>query len=164
MNPVYRAALWAASRPTVHAIGELGTERLLINFACAVIGLGGLIEPPAPPSPLADWPGWFAFEWAAAMLLGGVAALAGIIGGYRATTARARERARLAEWVGYVSIGVGGLVVGVTLLAAGGSAARSGVLFLAIAAAKALRLLLSYVSREELLRSAARDGSHGDGS
>lgn len=148
---VIAIALWAP----VRRIGELGPERLLINFACVLIGLGALIDPPSEASVLAEWPRWFVYEWAAAMLVGGCCALWGISsGGSRTTSVDARRRARLAEWVGYVCIGLSAAGFGIaSLIQLGTPALRVALLFLAIAAAKAIRLLLAYAARAIFLRS-----------
>lgn len=138
-----RAVIALASWPPIRLIGELGPERLLINFACALIGLGAMVEPPSTTSVLAQWPRWFVYEWAAAMLVGGVCALWGIVG-----------RHRLTEWVGYVCIGAAALLFGLaSLLELGTPALRVGLLFLAIAAAKGVRILLAYAARAKFLET-----------
>jgi ABC-type Fe3+ transport system permease subunit len=102
---------------------------------------------------LALWPRWFAIEWAVAMLIGGIAALYGIIRGAFPATEKQRQVARLIEWVGYVCLAAAGLVFGLTsLIVFGWASLRASVLFLVIAACKLIRLLLAYVAREEVLR------------
>lgn len=149
----YRAARTAASWRPIRAAGEFGPERLLLNFALALIGVGGLLEAPRPDGLLAHWPTWFGYYWSAAMLVGGCSALVGIVKGWRT-----------AEWLGYVLIGGATLIGGIaTLVIFGTAGTRSGILFLAIAAAKGIRLLLSYVAREEVLRADARRHAVEDG-
>lgn len=138
-----RSVIAVASWAPVRRIGEFGPERLLINFACVLIGLGALIEPPSEASALAEWPRWFVYEWAAAMLVGGCCALWGIT-----------RRQRVTEWLGYVCIGPAAALFGImSLVQLGTSALRVGLLFLAIAAAKGIRLLLAYAARARFLRS-----------
>lgn len=149
-----RAVTLVARWEPVRSIAELGPERLLINFACALIGLGGLIEPAEPGSLLAQWPRWFAYEWSAAMLVGGLSALWGIVAG-----------GRVREWVGYVCIGAAASVYGVAIILTEHSlaSARIGGLFLAIAVAKAIRLLVNYGARAALLHQAQQqDGPPGE--
>lgn len=118
----------------------------MLNFGLALIGLGGLLEAPNPDGLLGHWPRWFAIYWSAALLVGGVAALVGVLKCWR-----------LAEWLGYVLIGGSTLIGAVaTFWIFGSGAIRSGILFAVIALAKAIRLLLSYVAREETLRADAR--------
>lgn len=137
---IERAVFALASWAPVRLVAEFGPERLLLNFACVLIGLGGLIQ--TPDGLLELWPAWFVYEWSAGMLVGGVCALWGIVG-----------QARTAEWVGYVCIGTAALIYGVSVLVAFGlDAARIGILFLAVALAKGIRLLLSYAARAQLLR------------
>lgn len=137
-----------ASWPPVRLIGEFGPERLLINFACALIGLGALIDPPAGESVLAHWPRWFVYEWAGAMLFGGCCALWGITRGHR-----------VGEWLGDVCIGCAAfLFVSLSIAELGVSAVRVSLMFAAIAAAKGVRLLLAYAARAVFLRTeAAKD-------
>lgn len=144
-----RAVIAVASWPPVRLVGEFGPERLLINFACSLIGLGAIIEPPEPgQSVLADWPRWFVYEWAAAMLVGGCCALWGITRGHRVW-----------EWVGDVCIGCAAALFGALSLAElGAPALRVGLIFLAIAAAKGVRLLLAYAARATFLRADAAKG------
>lgn len=152
---IERAAIRLATWPPIRVIGEYGPERLLLNFGCVLIGLGALVEPHS--GVLADWPTWFVYEWSAAMFAGGLFALWGIVAGGWARTPAAKDRARLVEWAGYVCLGLAALCFGVgSLLSAGVEALRVSVLFLAIAAAKGVRLLLAYAARAQYLQTAAR--------
>lgn len=134
---VIRLATWAPIR----RVGEFGPERLLLNFAFVLMGVGALVEQPS--GVLASWPGWFVVEWAVAMAGGGLAALWGITRG-----------SRTAEWIGYVCVGAAALVFAVSCLwVLGWEALRIALLFLAIAAAKGIRLLLNYGARAGYMRT-----------
>lgn len=117
-------------------------ERVLINFACLLIGISGLIAV-RPGSLLALWPRWVAYEWAAAMLVGGACALFGYWTG-RISVAR----------LGYLLICFASLTYGVAVLVVfGKQGAATGVIFLGIAVAKALRLLLGSAIRAAIIET-----------
>lgn len=146
-----RAAIALASWTPIRLIGEFGPERLLINFACALIGIGVLVDEPSEGSVMSGWPRWFVYEWAVAMLVGGCCALWGII-----------REARTVEWIGYVCIGSSALLFGLaSLIGLGTSALRVGLLFLAIAVAKGVRLLLAYAARAKFLSSGSAGRTAG---
>lgn len=147
-----RAVIALATWKPIRLAGELGPERLLINFACILIGIGALADKPPADSTLASWPRWLVYEWAVAMLVGGVCALWGIVG-----------RHRVAEWVGYVCIGLAAAGFGLSsLIDVGTPALRVGLIFLAIAAAKGVRLLLAYAARASFLRAGSATHSPAD--
>jgi hypothetical protein len=136
-----RYIIGLASWAPIRLVGEYGPERLLLNFGCVLIGIGGLVEEPS--GVLESWPAWFVVEWALAMILGGLCALWGIA-----------RQSRTVEWVGYVCIGAAALVFGASCLwVLGWEALRVATMFLAIAAAKGVRLLLSYAARAGYLRT-----------
>lgn len=117
-------------------------ERVLINFACILIGTAAFVGA-RPGSLLALWPRWVAYEWAFAMLLGGTFALVGFW----------RHRRSIAR-LGYLLICVASLVYGIGVLVVfGGQGVASGVIFLGIAVAKALRLVLGSAVRNSIIQS-----------
>lgn len=137
---------------TEHLIWRLATlvpakvrtapERLLINSVCVLIGLAGLVAV-RPGSLLELWPRWFAYWWAGLILFGGAMALAGIL----------RER-RAPERIGVAAIMVAALIYGVaTLIVFGTAAIFSSCMWLGIAAAKAIRLIVSLAARDQTIRS-----------
>ena len=118
-------------------------ERVLINFACAAIGLSGLIGA-RPGSLLALWPRWVVIEWAAAMFLGGLFALVGYWAGRR-------SMARL----GYLLIGIASVVYGVAALVVfGWEALAVALIFLGVAVAKGIRLLVGSAIRNSIIAHA----------
>lgn len=120
-------------------------ERVLINFACILMGLSALLAS-RPGSLLALWPAWVAYEWAGAMLLGGCSALVGYWNGKR-------PLARL----GYLLIAVASLVYGVGVMVVfGWQGVPIGATFLAIALAKGIRLLVGSAIRNAVIE-AGRD-------
>lgn len=120
-------------------------ERVLINFACILIGSAALLGA-RPGSLLALWPWWISYEWALAMLIGGGCALVGFW----------REKRPLAR-LGYMLIGFSALVYGVGVIVVfGWQGAVPGMTFLGIAVAKAVRLLVGSAIRNEVLE-AGRD-------
>jgi hypothetical protein len=117
-------------------------ERVLINFACLLIGLSAILAVP-PGSLLATWPHWAALEWASAMMIGGGCALYGYWFGRRSA-------ARL----GYMLIGFAAFVYAVAVLLAFGRRGLGVVLiWLAIAAAKGIRLLVGSAVRNAIIQS-----------
>lgn len=115
-------------------------ERVLINLSCALIGLSVLIGTRSPalnrlyPFPL--------YEWALTMLVGGLAVLAGMA-----------SRRRTLERLGMILISVGCVFYAVLLLVVfGWAGAVTAFIFLAIAAAKAIRLLTSGAARSAAIR------------
>lgn len=129
-------------------------ERVIVNVACIVIGIGSLITE-RPGSLLELWPSWVAAEWALVMTLGGAAALTGYW--QRQTSQRALWLSL--ERVGYLAILLATVLYGVGVIAVfGWQGAIGGLLYLAIAFAKAVRLAVSTRAREEILRPARDDG------
>lgn len=117
-------------------------ERLLINSVCVLIGLAGLAAV-RPGSLLELLPRWFAYWWAGLILFGGVMALVGIL----------RER-RAPERVGVAAIMAAAAIYGVAALVVfGWSAVWSALIWLGIAAAKAIRLIVSLAARDQVLRN-----------
>lgn len=116
-------------------------ERVLINFACVLIGLSGLTKAPPANSVLGHWPHWFAIEWSLSMVAGGLLTLIGI----------SIQRVDL-ERFGVTVIGLCALVFGVTqLIAFWPRAIYSAPIFLGIAAAKAVRFIVGSAARARLL-------------
>lgn len=115
-------------------------ERVLINAACVLIGLGALLTV-RPGSLLALWPRWVAVEWAVAMLVGGACALFGFLRGKR-------SMARL----GYLLIAAASVVYGVgVMIVFGWQGLPPGLIFIGLAAAKVIRLLVGSARRRHIL-------------
>jgi hypothetical membrane protein len=124
-------------------------ERVLINFACVLIGVSALITQ-RPGSLLTVWPDGFPETWALAMLSGGVLALVGYWNNPRRRWANSIER------LGYLLILVASLIYGIGVLAVfGQQGLASGVIYLSIALAKSVRLLITSAFRTYLLRGGA---------
>lgn len=116
-------------------------ERVLINFACILIGAGALLSD--PQQLLGLWPRWIALEWSAALLLGGVFALVGYW----------NEKRPLAR-LGYMLLMISGAIYGVSVLIVfGWGGFRVGAIFLGIAVAKGIRLLLGSAIRNAILET-----------
>lgn len=127
-------------------------ERILINFACVLIGVSALLSE-RPGSLLALWPPGFAEAWSLGMAFGGALALTGI---WHAGRAWSNSVARL----GYLLICVTALIYGVGVIVVfGWQGAASGVVYLGIAFAKAVRLLITSAYRSYLLRGGDAAGS-----
>lgn len=119
-------------------------ERVFLNFACALLGAAALVS--EPQQLLALWPWWAVYEWAAALFLGGVFALVGYW----------REKRPLAR-LGYLLLMMSCAIYGVAVLIVfGWDGVRTGVIFLGIAVAKFVRLLLGTAIRNAVLQ-AGRD-------
>lgn len=122
-------------------------ERVLINAAMALIGISTLLglalgDGPRPASLLAIWPAWLSYEWASAMLLGGLCALVGYL----------RHR-RTTERFGYLLIGIASTLYAASAVRVfGWHALFTAVLFLGIACSKAIRLLVTSAARSSVIR------------
>lgn len=122
-------------------------ERVLINVAAALIGVSGMVRHEGLS---VIWPSWLIYEWSATMIIGGVAALVGIF--RRATGTRSVER------LGVMLILFAALFFGVNVLIFGGTRLLfTGLIFLGIAAAKTIRLLVSGAVRAVILQQARED-------
>lgn len=121
---------------------QAAPERLLINSVCVLIGLAGLLAV-RPGSLLALWPRWFAYWWAAMMLVGGALTLVGIWRGWRSP-----------ERIGVTAIMLAALVYGVaTLVVFGSVGVFSGCMWLGIAVAKGIRLTVSLAADDQMRRT-----------
>ncbi len=120
-------------------------ERVVLNFACVAIGVSALTV--SRPGSLLDlWPEWVTPVWALAMIVGGCAVLAGMF--LRNTTL---------ERLGYILVGVASLLYGVSTIASLGFQAMStGLIFLGVAASKAVRMLVSSAARDTVLEVGER--------
>lgn len=115
-------------------------ERVVLNFAVATIGVSALFVR-RPGSLLDLWPEWVSPVWALTMVAGGVAVLAGMF--LRNTTL---------ERLGYLLVGTSTLLYGVsTIVVFGLQAMSTGLIFLGIAASKAVRMLVSSAARDTIL-------------
>lgn len=107
-----------------------------------IIGISGLTAV-RPGSLLALWPWWIAYEWAAAMLVGGGCALVGYWKGSRST-----------ERLGYMLIGAAATVYAVgVVIVFGWQGVTSAVLFVGIALSKLVRLLVGSAARNAIIRA-----------
>lgn len=124
-----RLLLWLVAHiPTPVLVAP---ERVLIQVAVIVIGLTGVTV--ARPGSLVDLlPTWLVYEWAATLLIGGVASMAGHWRGHRRLD-------RMGSWL--LIIGASTYAVGV-LLTGGLRATTAAVIYLGIAGAAATRLLV----------------------
>ncbi len=143
-----RVALWMAAHIPLPILAS--PERVLINFACIVLGVAALASE-RPDSLLALWPWWIAVEWALIMAGGGLAALVGYW---------LRQGADGSKWdlwlslerVGYLAIFLASTLYGVgALVVFGWQGLSAGIVYLGIALAKLLRLTTSTSARAHLL-------------
>lgn len=122
-------------------------ERVFLNFACIVIGIGGLFGA-EPGSLLAFWPRWVAYEWSVGMVVGGTCALIGYWNGKR-------PLARL----GYLLIAITSLIFATTsAVVFGWDGLRVAAIFFGMALAKTVRLLVGSAIRNEILSHAQDKG------
>ena len=128
-------------------------ERILINAACAAIGLSALLGlliggGPRPSSLLALWPLWLSYEWAVAMLVGGLFALVGYLRGVRSV-----------ERFGYLLLCASAVLYGISAVVVWHwRGAFTAVIFLGIAASKAVRLLVTSAARSSVIRQGRDPG------
>lgn len=115
-------------------------ERVVLNSACIIIGAAALV-PPRPGSLFTTWPEWAPPVWGIAMLVGGVATLAGM------------WRCKISlERLGYLLVGGSCLLFGVSALVVfGPRAIPTGLIFFSFALAKAIRMLVSSAARDTVL-------------
>lgn len=124
-------------------------ERVLINAACVLIGLSGVFTPTQPHTLMATWPHWFAVEWSAGMIVGGVAALVGV-----------SSRQWPLERLGVVLIGICAFVCTISLLLLfWPRGIFTALIFLGIAVAKAVRFIVSSAARAQILRNPRPPGA-----
>ena len=124
-------------------------ERVLINLLCVLVGVSVVVSG-GHGSPL--WPRHVGLAWAATMIFGGIAALVGYWAGVAAVRPWSTSLAR----VGYFALLLATAIYGVRLLWAVELTWQTAVyaaIFLGIAAAKAVRLLVSTAARDEVLRA-----------
>lgn len=124
-------------------------ERVLINFSVVLIGVAALLSG-RPGSLLELWPWWVAVEWALVMVAGGAAAL---VGYWKRQSSRWELWGSL-ERVGYLAILLAAVLYGVGVIVVfGWQGAFSGAIYLGIAFAKAVRLVVSSAARIEVLHA-----------
>lgn len=122
-------------------------ERVLINFACVLIGASALLAE-KPRSLLALWPTGAVTTWSLTMAFGGAAALLGYWNYPQRLWARPMER------LGYLTLLLATSVYGIGLIIVfGWQGMFTGVIFLGIAFSKAIRLLVTSAYRSHLLRN-----------
>jgi hypothetical protein len=129
-------------------------ERVLVNFACVLIGVSALAVE-RPGSLLALWPEGVVTTWAMAMAAGGAFALVGYWNYPRRYWARPLER------LGYLGIFLAASVYGVGVIVVfGWQGAFSGTIYLSIALAEAVRLLVTSAYRTVLLQNGGDGEAH----
>ena len=115
-------------------------ERVLVNYACIMIGAAGLVAV-RPGSLLELWPPWIAYEWAAAMFFGGLCALVGYLRGKLSL-----------ERLGYFLIAIACTAYAVAVLVVfDGSGIFPALIYAAIAVAKVIRLFVTSVTRQTMV-------------
>lgn len=135
------ALIWRLPAPLLAA-----PERILLATLCIVVGGAGLF-PQAQPSTLRSlMPEWAVYVWAVTLLLGGLALLVGIL-----RSDRPLERAGL----GLTIVGSVTYAVVVTVVV-GLPGLVAGLAYLLLAAAYAVRLLVSTAGRQ-VLEAARRE-------
>jgi uncharacterized membrane protein HdeD (DUF308 family) len=127
-------------------------ERTLINAACVLMGLSALVQ----RSPVWDhlWP-FAQYEWGAAMFGGGLAALIGMFGQRRTT-----------DRLGLLLITAASLVWALVLFVEyGPRAVLTSLIFLALAGAKVIRLIVTSAVRTKNIQlgELMREGQADDG-
>lgn len=133
----------------------INPERTLIDLGCALIGLSALFE--GSEGVLQHlWP-LAQYEWGAAMLLGGMAALWGLFHHQRST-----------ERLGQLLILVGSLFFAIVLVAKDGPPGIiTALIFVFIGAAMVVRLIVSAAVRSQIIRlseqMAAKEADPADG-
>lgn len=120
-------------------------ERVLVNLICAFVGLAALVS----RSSSIVWPASIAQAWAVTMVVGGLCALVGYWadnGGRKWTQPLGRA--------GFLALLIAATAYGVQLINVfGWRGVPVGGAFIAIGAAKGIRLLLSTAARAEVLRT-----------
>lgn len=134
-----KLALWVIRiipRPVADA-----PERILLNFACILIGLAGLLTPINTQSLLYQWPHWLVIEWSLSMIFGGLSALVGL-----STHRWSLER------LGVLLVALSTAFYGVSLLVSfWPRGILSALIFLGIATAKTVRFVVSSAARARLI-------------
>lgn len=126
-----RVAVAIVSRLPVILVRE--TERIMLNVAIAAVGITSLMALREPGTIAEVLPRWLLIEWSATLIAGGGLTLLGMV-----------RSQRLVERAGIALKGLGCLTYAGALFSIGsGRAQVIGVLFLAISAAAAIRLLSS---------------------
>lgn len=124
-------------------------ERVLINVMCVLIGAAVLLSDQSGRL----WPPVVSYVWAVMLIVGGAAALVGYWRNPSGSLARPLER------LGYLVVGAASLAYGVRALwVVGWAAVPIAGIFLGIAFAKAVRLLVSSAARDSVLRSGEARG------
>lgn len=140
MQPSWGERLAARTLRFIPEWLALEPERVLINAACVVIGVLALAQDPRPDSVVAAWPVWLRVEWALGMAVGGFLVVYGFV------------RKRRVGRVGLLSVALCSLFyVGSSFLNFGLDRFLVAIIFLFIALAKLLRLLVSSGVRAHML-------------
>lgn len=125
-------------------------ERVVVNLAAIIMGIAALWPPRGGVADL--WPDWFAYEWSAAMVIAGLAALHGTWTGYRPS-----------ERLGAGLFAVGAAVFAVTAAVYFGfSATATATLFGLLSLAKLIRLVRSLAVSAQIT-TAIREHDEGGG-
>jgi hypothetical protein len=106
-------------------------ERVLLNVACVLIGISGLIPPEG--SAVASWAPFILLNWAGVMIMGGGLSLHGTL-----------TDSRISERVGSLAVWIGGWFYAASLCVDRGTAGTiPALIFFFLGTAAALRLLRS---------------------
>lgn len=112
-------------------------ERVVLNASFVFIGLSGFLVKNDSPI-VSVWPAWVLVAWAGAMIIGGVSVLVGMFRGLTSV-----------ERLGYVLVAPACLLYGISAIAVRGIAGFPVFLiFLGVAAAKLIRLVISSAERD----------------
>lgn len=140
MRPSWGERLAARTLRFIPVWLALEPERVLINAACVVIGVLALVRQPRPDSVLAAWPEFLRVEWGLGMAVGGFLVVYGFV------------RKRRVGRVGLLAVALCSLSFVVSSwLDFGLDKFLVGVIFLFVALAKLLRLLVSSGVRAHML-------------
>jgi hypothetical protein len=129
-------------------------ERVVLNSSFVLIGAGSFLAAGEGSVP-GSWPEWVLVAWSLAMIVGGLSVLVGM---FRSNTT--------VERLGYLLVGPACLLYGTTVLfVRGWPGLASALIFLGLAAAKAIRMIISSAERDitiEYGEKLDRDQARGD--
>lgn len=157
----HSVAMWLTKRLPVFLILE--PERVFIGFAAFVIGLTAFWFPARSASLQDSYNAWYVLLWGITLIVGGLAKMTGLYMSAHVREGKSKEyelTARSLERMGASLIALGASIfASVMINAYGFNAAITVILFIALAAANTVRVIISAAGREILNRSGG-DNDH----